>query len=474
MRVFAWLAVLGAAVAGCTTLLNLPDVPPLEDGGTVGDAGSMEAAAETAIGDVADAGAVEGGPACPSGMLDPSFAGGEVKTPIGTASAVRAVMVLPNGSVLAAGTSDTAFALAKYGSDGGLDPTFGDAGVTTVPIGTSVACFGAALQPDGRSVLVGASTAPDAGGKTVFAVARFTTQGMLDPSFGGGGTVTTDFGGAMDSAQAVAIQPDGKIVVVGTSVSAGSAKIAIARFGGDGSRDTGFGGSNTGTATTMLTGADYGRAVALRADGKIVVAGVSGAPGGPSMVLLVRYRADGTLDLDNGSAFGFGGYVLAPFQTMDQSSGLTFDAAGRIVVAGQAAAADAGAGMDGGSSSYLVARFDDNGARDDTFGDNGGVFVPIGTMDTASAVVTQSDGKIVALGGTSTTPGKSQFALARLLADGGLDQGFGASGVVTTAFAGNDVGYAVALQADGRIVAGGYAAAYAQPGSVFALSRYCP
>jgi uncharacterized delta-60 repeat protein len=463
--------------AACTALLGATDVPNAPN-----DGGSDATGDVTIPSDVLhpkDAGAPpDAGDACPSGSgsLDPSFAGtGTVTTQFssgaGSSSVIRTVMVLPTGSILAAGTSGGAIALAEYSSDGGLDPVFGEGGTTTAQIGLADTCFGSVLQ-DQKIVVVGSTVLPDAGSKTVFAVARFTEGGELDHSFGTGGFVTTDFGGIADTAHGVAIQPsDDKVVVAGASAtSSASAVVAVARYTKGGQLDTSFG--TGGMATASLTGADYGRAVALQPDGRIVVAGVSGAPGASrAMFFLVGFDSTGRVD----ASFGAGGYQTTPFRQVDQPWAMTLDGdGGGLVVVGQSGVSENDGGPDAGLSvTYLIARYDSNGTLDNGFGVNGGVVGPVGPLDIASGVAIQRDTKIVAVGSTVTDAG-SNLGLVRLLPDGGRDPTFGSKGVVETTILGHDLGFSVAIQADGRIVAGGSAAGLVSPASVFAVSRYCP
>jgi uncharacterized delta-60 repeat protein len=219
------------------------------------------------------------------------------------------------------------------------------------------------------------------------------SAGALDPTFGVGGKVTTDFAGIFDVA--MALQADGKIVVVGDSVVGGFGDFALARYNADGTLDDSFGTS--GKVTTDF-GGDEDRAfdVAIQANGRIVVVGHSVA-GDAVDFALARYNADGSLD-------------------------------------------------DGGPNDSTPA---------DTFGTSGKVTTDFGgTIDLATSVVLQADGKIVVAGSTFGG-GSEDFALARYNADGTLDDGFGTSGKVTTDFGGSDRATSVALQTDGKIVVAG-------------------
>src|SRR5437870_3563768 len=151
--------------------------------------------------------------------------------------------------------------------------------------------------------------------------------GDLDPSFGAGGQVLTDFGGG-DGARALALQADGRIVVAGRSCPS-TWRFALARHDADGTLDPSFGGG--GRVLTNFAGRDEASALALQSDGKIVVAGFSGA-GGRQDFAVARYNPDGSLD----PSFGSGGRVLTDFGGDDEASALALQSDGKIVVAGSA------------------------------------------------------------------------------------------------------------------------------------------
>ena len=292
--------------------------------------------------------------------------------------------------------------------------------------------------------------------------------GDLDATFGIGGTVTTDFPGS-DIAQALAIQGDGRIVVAGQSCSvAGGCDFAVARYLSDGTLDAGFG---AGGKVTTDFGASYdqAQALALHADGKIVVAGFrcvgvpSGCPLGSALdFALARYNPDGSLD----ATFGIGGKVTTDFSggSDDRGYGVALQADGHIVAAGRTCT--------GSACAFALARYDGGGSLDGTFGSGGLVTTDFpGSGDWAFAVAVQPiDGKIVAAGEAG-----GDFALARYETNGSLDGGFGAGGTVATEFAGSaETAFAVALQADGKIVAAGRTQEPASQGVdvQFAVARY--
>jgi uncharacterized delta-60 repeat protein len=248
------------------------------------------------------------------GALDSSFGGDGVVTSIiapGPAEA-NAVAIQADGKIVTAGVDNllegsrqtSRFALARYNTDGSLDPTFGGDGVVRTNFTPQKDhAFGVAIQADGRIVATGeAGDGP--GANTMFAAARYNTDGTLDPTFGTDGKVTTDFTPMGDFGQAVAIQADGKIVEDGLSFGVnGNATFALVRYNTDGTLDTTFGGDGRVTADfTPLS--DFSFHVAFQSDGKIVAAGVSGFGAGfadvNSTFALARFNADLSLPTQTG------------------------------------------------------------------------------------------------------------------------------------------------------------------------------
>jgi uncharacterized delta-60 repeat protein len=377
------------------------------------------------------------------GDLDPSFGGtGKVTTDFGGADVASAVAVQADGKIVAAGQtnagSNSTFALARYHADGSLDAGFGAGGVVTTDLGATDQAFAVVVQPDGK-ILAAGRRGSDVG------LARYNPDGNLDPGFGTAGKVTTNFGGT-ELALAVALQPDGKIVVAGRSNASGNFDFLVARFTPSGSLDSSFG--TGGRATTDFSGGSVDRAfgLALQADGKIVVAGDSDAN-----FAVARYNPDGSLD----ATFGAGGKLITTFGGADQASSLGIQPDGKIVVAGH---------TDTGTSTDLaVARYNPDGSLDATFGTGGKVTTNFtgSSDDVASAVAIQFDGKIIVAGDS-----QDNFAVARYNPDGSLDATFGTDGKVTTDLGGEDLVHAMALQADGQIVVAG------ESSGNFALARY--
>src|SRR5215471_13159233 len=285
------------------------------------------------------------------------------------------------------------------------------------------------------------------------AMLRAQSSVTLDPTFGTGGKVTTDMAGA------VAVQADGKLVMAGGSYisSNGNSAFALERFNSNGALDASFG---TGGKVTTDFGGRFGgaRSVALQPDGKIVAAGGL-VIGLFNDFVLARYNSNGTLDTN----FGTGGKVITDFGVSADAMSVAVQPDGKIVVGGSA-------NLDGGYNFELV-RYNNNGTLDATFGTDGKVTTTFGvpqqgfSFALAYSLALQQDGKIV-LAGESTINGDRDFALARYNSNGTLDPSFGTGGRVTTTFGQNDVAFSVAVQPDGKIVTAGFAL------FKFALARY--
>jgi uncharacterized delta-60 repeat protein len=303
--------------------------------------------------------------------------------------------------------------------------------------------FKVALQSDGKIVAVGSAN-------TAFLVARFNSDGSLDQAFGTNGSVQTTFGDRTAEARAIALQADGKIVVVGASGAGSYSELndfVLARYNSDGSLDQTFG--TGGTVKTHFPGGgntgSNATSVALQSDGKLVVGGYhKPSDSTPHEFALARYNSNGTLD----SAFGQGGKVMTRLGLGDAYSfGIAVENNGRIVLAGYSSTT-----LD---HDFSLVGYTANGTLDSTFGSGGFVTTDFsGASDEiAYAMTMQPDGKLVVAGRTGEYP-ENDFALARYSSDGQLDQTFGVGGKVVSDFSSIDQAYGVAIQ-NGKIVLAG-------------------
>jgi uncharacterized delta-60 repeat protein len=274
------------------------------------------------------------------GKLDTGFGdGGKVSTDLGTkADHANAVAIQRDGKIVVAGsTHDPAqgdnFVVVRYDTKGGLDTGFGDSGkVSTDFGGKDDIAHAVVIQPDGKIVAAGTSHGTATGDN--IALARYTADGRLDTGFGNGGKVSADLGTKADHANAVAIQRDGKILVAGSTYDlAQSDNFALVRYTPDGKRDNGFG--QGGTVSTDFGGkADIAYGLAIMPDGTIVAAGTSHGTATGDNVALARYTADGKLD----TGFGNGGKVSTDLGTKaDHGDAVVVQRDGKILVAGTTA-----------------------------------------------------------------------------------------------------------------------------------------
>lgn len=394
------------------------------------------------------------------GKLDPSFGGGgTVTVDLGLNNDFAfAVLVQADGRIVAAGSthdpvnhSDFRSGLVRLQSNGSLDPSFGSGGIVVGPSGTTTA-RGVVVDPSGELAVTGwsvasgfdfmllrytaagaidSSTFTDFGGEEFgnalvrdmsgnfvvagaagvsasarhFALARYSSAGALDTSFGSGGIVRTTFGGDSDEAMGLALQPaDGKLVAAGYATIGGRDRIALARYNSDGTLDGSFGSG--GLVTTQLSGGAQATGVVVQPDGKIVVAGYD------KTFKLVRYDSTGALD----GGFGSNGIAAAPFPGAGfaQASALLLLPTGRLIaggVAGKSPTSESG-------DNFAVARFRSDGTLDGSFGDDGLVTTHLvagaGQGSVIYGLALHPDGSLVAAGATTVAPPFSaEFAIAR-------------------------------------------------------------
>jgi len=339
--------------------------------------------------------------------------------------------------------------LARYNSNGSLDPTFDYDGKVVTDIRDSDYGNAIAIQADGKIVVAGESYT---GNNRDFSLARYNSDGSLDPTFDGDGKVVTDIGGT-EKINAMLIQPDGRIVVAGTSDNWGEDNYALARYNSDGSLDTTFDGD--GKVVTSIGSIDIAYAIAIQLDGKIVVAGLS-LTGSNWDFSLARYNSNGSLD----PTFDGDGKVVTDLGGVDVALDMAIQPDGRIVAAGES--------DNPGEQDYALARYNSDGSEDDSFGFRGIVETDIRDEDYGNAIALQADGKIV-VAGLSITGGRWDFSLVRYNSDGALDLTFDGDGNVVTDLGGRDDAYAMVIQADGRIVVAGVSDV---TDVNFALARY--
>ncbi len=371
------------------------------------------------------------------------------------------------------------------------------------------------VAPNGIIIVAGITRT-----KTVsryFAVAQFLPNGQLDLTFGGGatgarpGTQYLPFniatGATDDEANAVALTPQGNIVVAGFSrTGGGQAYFALAQFTSNGQLDTSFGGftgAHPGTQYIPFSIAgggtdDEAYALAITATGNIILGGWStgGAMGNPTYFALAQFLSNGTLDTSFGQTHTsqagtqYVSFSIAGGATFDQAHALALTPAGNIVLGGWSTS-----GVMGNPTYFALAQFLSNGTLDTSFGQTGtkagtqylNFTIAGGTQDQVYALALTPAENII-LGGFSRTGGGGQayFAIAQFLSNGQPDTSFGGftgarSGTqyVNFSCAGNggtvDIGYGLALTHEGNITLGGFSqSGLAGNPNYFSLAQFLP
>lgn len=344
----------------------------------------------------------------PDGRLDTAFnGGGSVTTTVGEVSDVlNGVAIQSDGRIVAVASSirapnkehgrPTSISLIRYTAAGQLDEAFGNGGKVLTQLSKNHLSSSSVLklQADGKVLVAGSSLTqhwwpiPPVR-RWDFAVARYLPTGRLDPTFGSGGAAVHAVGDVSeDFASDMALQPDGKIVVVGSAHVRYPADIGLLRLNADGSRDNDFG--DGGRVVTQWKNGNSASSVAIQSDGKILVVAAG---------IVLRYLANGRLD----PTFGDAGIMPVAF-----GHNVVLQPDGKILLA----------------SLSRLARYLPDWTLDPSFAHAGISTISVGRNFRPGAPVLQPDGRIL-LGGSSESDGQPRFTLARCSADGTLDRTFG-------------------------------------------------
>lgn len=319
-------------------------------------------------------------------------------------------------TVTVGGTSDGKWAVARFTTDGKLDPTFGpnlDGKILVSFAGDLDRARDLAFQSDGKIVVVGHSDH-----LRKFAAVRLTTAGKLDTTFDGDGKKSWDMGGSSNTAESVAVQNDGKIVVAGRRYSGGNDDFAVARLNANGSFDSSFDGD--GRRSVGLGDNEVTTGVAVLSDGKILVTGQSsnaaqaGGTATKSGIAAIRLNKNGSLD----STFDGDGQARYYLGQMVQTSGMVVQG-NKVVITGT---------FNGGSGSadLVMARLGGDGKLDTTFGGSGTGWqtTDLGGKDVAYGALKPTNGGILV-----SALSNSGTAFVKFTADGALDTAFGSGGI---------------------------------------------
>ncbi len=401
---------------------------------------------------------------------------GKLTTNIGPYQDAATSMTLQaDGKILLAGYSvkngsslnpTNDIALARYNIDGSLDNSFSSDGKLTTATGSYSSAQNVAVQADGK-ILVAVL-------RDVNAIVRYNSDGSLDSSFGVDGVLSPAIQFYSGFTNSMTLQADGKILLAGDRSDSSGIKFALMRYNTDGQLDSSYG--NGGTLTTAIR-PPYGgvKSMALQADDKILVAGTRYNDRTSEYEFsLVRYNSDGSLD----SSFSGDGMLNTPTGAFwDFATSVNLQADGKILLAGKSTQKSIG----GSNDDFALLRYNSDGSLDSSFSEDGKLTTDFGSAvsvngDAAFGVRQQADGKILLNGYSSGGGSKSNFALARYNIDGSLDSSFSGDGKVTTDIGANtsDRANTMTLQADGKILLAGMVSysEYSSGNGDFALVRY--
>ena len=361
----------------------------------------------------------------PNGSLDTSFDGDGIASSsfTGIYTEARGVVVQANGRIVVVGVSGNSIAAVRYLANGTLDTTFDGDGKLERQISASDSANAVAVQANGRIVIAGTSLPTGSFRRSVLAM-RLLPSGALDRSFDGDGfAMTNATSSSTEFGNGISIQADGKLVVSGHSRASFTDRLALFRYNSDGSLDPTFDGDGVKlVGVSTVGGSNYtGNGVVVQSDGKIVTQANS---------LVYRFNSDGSSDTTFNS-FGFAG-------VLGSSRSLSVLANGSILVPGVY------------NQLYGIAKLNADGSRDLTFSRDGHEFgSPGSSVDVAAASILQADGKQLVVGNSN-----NRFGIARYNSNGTLDTTYGQGGKATVAFADAwDVkAKDVAVQADGKIL----------------------
>ncbi|MZR62298.1 hypothetical protein [Alcanivorax sp. DP30] len=349
-----------------------------------------------------------------------------------------------NGNIVAVGHSSNGnaddFSIARYTSEGQADVTFGDNGIVLTDLSGSLdQAYSVIEDSSGKLVVAGVS---HNGSDTDFALARYTSEGQLDTSFGDNGIVITDLSGSSDQAYSVIEDGNGKLVVAGHSHNGSDYDFSLARYTSDGQLDTSFG--NNGIVITDLNAASRDTARSLIKDdsGNLIVAGSSRSDTSSDFdFALVRYTNTGQLD----SSFGDNGIVITDLNatSSDIAQSLITDDSGKLIAAGSS--------RSGTNSAFALVRYTATGQLDTGFGTNGKTLTDIGGSGGGSSVIQNGNGDLVVAGSSN-----NDFALARYTSEGQLDASFGDNGMAITDISTQDSARSAMEDANGNLVLAGF------------------
>jgi len=384
-----------------------------------------------------------------AGDLDKTFGNsGKVNVGIsGYYDVAKSMALQHDGKIVVVGygkeslVSFKGLSVARYLQNGEMDFDFGNLGVIQrVTMDLEGEAYSVAIQKDDKIVITGYSISPATNNKEITLI-RFTENGNIDKSFGNKGLIITEISDEKDVGESVAIQDDGKIVVVGSTDHKPTTDIVLIRYNENGSIDYGFGIGGI-VITDINSGFDIGKSLVIQSDGKLIVSGFTHVRNKFLMTLL-RYDSYGDLD----PSFGDGGIVTTDINGRRGKMDMAIQNDGKIILVGPSEVEN--------SHHFTVLRFNNNGSLDQSFGRNGVTKTVIGNYSEAESVALDLNGNIVVAG--TTELGNEQFVVAMYNQNGMLESAFGSDGIVKTSFIKNSVdrAHSVVIDNDGNIIVAG-------------------
>ncbi len=380
------------------------------------------------------------------GDLDKTFGnGGKVNVGIvGYYDVAQDVALQKDGKIVVVGygkespASFKGLSMARYLQNGEMDYDFGNLGVIhRVTTDLEGEANSVAIQKDDKIVVTGYSISPATNNEEITLI-RFNANGNIDKSFGDKGLVVTEISSEKDVGESVAIQNDGKIVVIGTTQHKPTLDIVLVRYDEYGQLDYYFGIGGI-VITDINSALDIGKVVAIQQDGKIVVAGFTHI-GKKFFMVLLRYDSNGDLD----PTFGKSGIVITDINGRRGEMDMVIQDDGKIILVGPSEVED--------SHHFTVLRFNNNGSVDKSFGNNGVTKTIIGNYSEAESVALDAHGNIVVAGTTELR--NEAFVVAMYDQNGMLVPDFGSNGIVKKSFIKNSVdrAHSVVIDNDGNII----------------------
>lgn len=369
--------------------------------------------------------------------LDSTFGTNGVAVSTTTNSTANAMAVQSDSKTIVVGTGGNANGFVqRFNADGSLDTSFGNSGSATLSVGSQTNFFAVAIDSSGKILAAGEAT--DTNGNTIAVLARFTSGGALDTTFGSNGEVVLASRPGSEF-HALQVQSDGKIVAGGWVPNGQSTNSLLRRYNADGSLDTSFG---TGGEAAASSGYVY--SIALQSDGKVL----TGAWGSGNFIVS-RYNVDGSVD----TSFGTSGVVTTSIGNTTQLQRLLLRPSGKIVAVGYTSIPYSSIYK----VSFVLARYNTDGSLDTTFGTNG-IAQPffdygyhLNDVSLASAAL-DANGKIIVAGSDKQWEG---WVIGRYNTDGTLDTTFGNAGFVSGVGASNGWASDVSVLSNGQILAAG-------------------